>query len=191
MTISHSAIKPNIKPCNYCAAGVVLVLVQEDGGSCSHPSAASNYHCGPQLCATLSPDPLPTKVSTKFCKAQYSEKNSESTYYSTFILTNQSRNYYEQPLFSSNGIKITVKLCCHLYIPTLTTGRKYSGKPQFLFLFLPRLRMITVIIPSPPSIVAQEAMMIQWLPNCPHSAPVMVSGDSNQFPRSVAVQITP
>ena len=39
------------------------------------PLSCSNYHCGPQLCATLSPDPLPTKVSTKFCKAQYSEKN--------------------------------------------------------------------------------------------------------------------
>ena len=131
------------------------------------------------------------RCQPNFAKHNIRKKISESTYYSTFILTNQSRNYYEQPLFSSNGIKITVKLCCHLYIPTLTTGRKYSGKPQFLFLFLPRLRMITVIIPSPPSIVAQEARMIQWLPNCPHSAPVMVSGDSNQFPRSVAVQITP
>ena len=67
LTISHSAIKPNIKPCNYCAAGVVLV--QEDGGSCSHPWAVSNYHC-----ATLSPDPLSIKVSTKFCRAQYLEK---------------------------------------------------------------------------------------------------------------------
>ena len=102
------------------------------------------------------------RCQPNFAKHNIRKKFAESTYYSTFILKNQSRNYYEQPLFSSNGMKITVKLCCcHLYLLTLTTGRKYSGKPQFLFLFLPRLRMITVIIPSSPSIVAQGAMMIQ------------------------------
>ena len=164
--------------------------MQEDGGSCSHPVITTVGHSSVQLFLLI--------LFQQRCQPNFAEqRKSVSPFFllkaptSLFTLKNQSRNYSEQPSFSPNGVKITVKICCHLYHLTLTTGRKYSGKPQFLFLFLPRLRMITVIIPSPPSIVAEEEMMIQWLPNCPHSAPVMVSGDSNQFPRSVAVQITP